>query len=144
MVRSKPWAASSASAEGGALAWSGGGFGGSILDSEIRLNGASAGGGIWIGEDASTLEIGNSVVCDNEPDEIDGAFTDLGGNEICGGCVGDLNGDGLVDGADLAAILGSWGDCDGGDCVPADLNGDGLVDGADLAAVLGNWGTCAP
>jgi len=47
---------------------------------------------------------------------------------------GDLNGDGLVDGADLAILLGQWG-ADG----PADLNGDGVVDGADLALLLGLW-----
>lgn len=50
--------------------------------------------------------------------------------------LGDLNGDGLVDGADLGILLGDWGA--GG--VPADLNGDGLVDGADLGILLGNWG----
>ena len=49
---------------------------------------------------------------------------------------GDLNGDGIVNGADLAILLGSWGE--GG--VPADLNGDGIVNGADLALLLGNWG----
>ena len=50
--------------------------------------------------------------------------------------LGDLNGDGLVDGADLSILLGAWGT--GG--VPADLNGDGIVDGADLSIQLGNWG----
>lgn len=50
--------------------------------------------------------------------------------------LGDLNGDGIVNGADLALVLGSWGACAG---CPADLNGDGVVDGADLAVVLGNW-----
>jgi Tol biopolymer transport system component len=50
--------------------------------------------------------------------------------------VGDLNGDGMVDGADLGALLGSWGPCAG---CPADLNGDGSVDGADLGILLGNW-----
>ena len=49
---------------------------------------------------------------------------------------GDLNGDGVVNGADLAILLGAWGE--GG--VPADLNGDGVVNGADLAILLGNWG----
>jgi len=48
----------------------------------------------------------------------------------------DLNGDGVVDGADLGILLGSWGICD--DC-PADLNGDGVVDGADLGILLANW-----
>lgn len=47
----------------------------------------------------------------------------------------DLNGDGLVNGADLAALLSQWGG-DG----PADLTGDGVVNGADLANLLSNWG----
>lgn len=52
---------------------------------------------------------------------------------------GDVNGDGIVDGADLSQVLGYWGMCsDPGNC-PADINDDGFVDGADLASVLGNW-----
>ncbi len=43
----------------------------------------------------------------------------------------DLNGDGVVDGADLGALLSQWG-AQGG---PADLDGDGVVDG-----VLARWG----
>jgi hypothetical protein len=49
----------------------------------------------------------------------------------------DLNGDGIVDGADLGALLGQWG-LTGSH--PADLNGDSVVDGADLGALLGAWG----
>ncbi len=48
---------------------------------------------------------------------------------------GDLNGDGIVDGADLGILLNNWGG-DG----PGDLNGDGIVDGADLGILLNNWG----
>ena len=47
---------------------------------------------------------------------------------------GDLNGDGVVDAADLAIMLGAWGTAG-----PGDLNGDGVVDAADLAILLGNW-----
>ncbi|MFO0893600.1 MAG: LamG-like jellyroll fold domain-containing protein [Phycisphaerales bacterium] len=48
----------------------------------------------------------------------------------------DLNGDGIVDGADLGLLLANWG-------TPAcDLNGDGIVDGGDLGVMLGNWGSC--
>jgi hypothetical protein len=54
-------------------------------------------------------------------------------------CEGDLNGDALVDGADLSALLGSWGPCP--DCA-GDLDGDGIVDGADVAVLLSRWGTC--
>ena len=56
---------------------------------------------------------------------------ELGEDEL----VGDLNGDGHVDGADLAVLLGAWGTND----PTTDLNGDGTVDGADLAILLGAW-----
>jgi len=59
----------------------------------------------------------------------------------CGTVPGDINGDGLVNGIDLALILGSWGPCPG---CPADLNGDLVVDGADLAIVLGYWSPIPP
>ncbi len=48
---------------------------------------------------------------------------------------GDLNGDGVVNGADLGIMLGAWNAAGG----PADLNGDGIVNGADLGALLGAW-----
>lgn len=51
------------------------------------------------------------------------------------GPIGDLNGDGRVDGADLATLLNSWGS--GG---PADLNGDSIVDASDMAILLNNFG----
>jgi hypothetical protein len=51
--------------------------------------------------------------------------------------LGDLDGDGSVNGADLAILLGSWGPCKG---CSADFNGDNVVDGADLAVLLGAWG----
>lgn len=54
------------------------------------------------------------------------------------GVVGDLNFDGLVNGADVTVVLGNWGPC-GEACCPGDANGDGMVDGADITVVLGNW-----
>lgn len=51
-------------------------------------------------------------------------------------CPGDANGDGAVDGSDLAVVLGAWGTGGG------DLNEDGQTDGSDLAIVLGAWGPC--
>ncbi|MCA9284845.1 MAG: hypothetical protein KDA22_06515 [Phycisphaerales bacterium] len=45
----------------------------------------------------------------------------------------DLNGDGVVDGADLGVLLAGWG---GG---ATDLDGDGTVDGADLGVLLAAW-----
>lgn len=54
-------------------------------------------------------------------------------------CLGDLDNNGLVDGADLANLLANWGPNVGS---AADLNGDGTVDGADLANLLANFGPC--
>jgi hypothetical protein len=58
-------------------------------------------------------------------------------------CLGDLNLDGVVNGADLGLLLGAWGACPGD--VPGclgDLNIDGVVNGADLGLMLGAWGAC--
>lgn len=54
-------------------------------------------------------------------------------------CLADLNGDQMVDGADLSQLLGFWGDCLLEDC-PADIDDNGLIDGQDLAVLLGAWG----
>jgi len=53
------------------------------------------------------------------------------------GHAADIDGDGVVDGTDLAVLLGHWGECT--DC-QADFNGDRMVDGNDLAILLGAWG----
>ncbi len=50
---------------------------------------------------------------------------------------GDVNGDALVDGADLGLLLASWGTC-GGTCC-ADFNDDQAVDGLDLGILIANW-----
>ena len=52
-------------------------------------------------------------------------------------CVGDLNGDLFVDGADLGLLIGGWGTSGIGD-----LNDDGSIDGADLGLMIGAWGSC--
>lgn len=47
---------------------------------------------------------------------------------------GDIDGDGRINGNDLALVLGNWLGTGVGDA-----NGDGLVDGSDLAVVLNGW-----
>jgi formylglycine-generating enzyme required for sulfatase activity len=54
-------------------------------------------------------------------------------------CTGDLNYDGIINGADLVQLLSAWGPCES--CT-ADFNADRVVDGADLGVQLGNWGEC--
>ena len=56
-------------------------------------------------------------------------------------CVADVVENGVVDGADLAALLTVWGTT-GGIYPRADTNADGVVDGNDLATVLAGWGAC--
>ncbi|MCA9286004.1 MAG: MBL fold metallo-hydrolase [Phycisphaerales bacterium] len=52
------------------------------------------------------------------------------------GCgLGDLDGNGTVDGADLGMLLASWGRGGAGD-----LDANGTIDGADLGIMLASWG----
>jgi WD40 repeat protein len=53
-------------------------------------------------------------------------------------CISDLDGDGIVGGADLAALLAAWGESNSS----ADQDGDGQVNGFDLAIIVGHWGAC--
>ena len=64
---------------------------------------------------------------------------------VGGGSTGDLDGNGAVDGPDLAMLLAGWGPCPPAPtaCIP-DLTGDGAVDGRDLATLLAAWGPCKP
>ena len=113
-----------------------------ITGCRIRGNSAPFGGGVASNSDSTYIE--QSLICANLDDQVSGRYTDWGGNHIeyeC--CLGDINEDGVVDGADLALLLGDWGGCPGGGApCPGDLNGDGVVDGADLAVLLGAWGFC--
>ena len=51
----------------------------------------------------------------------------------------DLNGDGVVDGADVAMLLQAWGGAG-----PTDLDHSGVTNGADLARLLNNFGRSFP
>ena len=48
---------------------------------------------------------------------------------------GDINHDGVVDGGDLASLLGAWDTAN----PDTDLDGSGITEGADLALLLGAW-----
>jgi len=56
-------------------------------------------------------------------------------------CPADINGDGVVDAADLALVLAYFATV--AECGSREeINRDGLIDGADLALVLAAWGPC--
>jgi hypothetical protein len=61
------------------------------------------------------------------------------GVEPSGDCVGDCNGDDVVDVADLLMVLAAWGDTG---TLPEDINGDSVVDVTDLLMLLAGWGGC--
>jgi len=55
-------------------------------------------------------------------------------------CVGDINGDGVTDTADLGLLIGAFGTSNAG----ADINGDGTVDTADLGLLIGVFDAPCP
>lgn len=84
-----------------------------------------------------------TIACSDE--DIPGEKTSLLGAIVTvtilpGGNPADLDGNGVVNGADLGILLGLWGVCPAEAACIADLNGDGVVNGADLGALLAAWG----
>ena len=103
-----------------------GGGGGSSTGGEYKLAGT-------VGQhDAGLLMTGGDFA-------LLGGFWPGAGSSPQLPCTGDLGGDGAVNAADLAVLLGAWGLNPGH---PADLNDDGDVNAADLAILLGAWGPC--
>lgn len=88
----------------------------------------------------------DSPDCDNDgiPDSVEIVVfhaPDIDGDGVPDDCplvLGDLNGDGAINGADLGLLLAAWGDCDGAPC-NGDINNDGTVDGGDLGLLLSGW-----
>jgi len=99
------------------------------------------GGGMYNSYNSSNPTLTDTVVCGNAPDQIDGNWTDNGGNtvaEVCPPDCPDVSGDGFVGVDDLLAVVAAWGSDD-----PfADVDGDGVVGTDDLLAVIGAWGPC--
>ena len=90
----------------------------------------------WINyEEFNGLEPASNLF--GEPADLNFVIT---GNVIPVDCPADVTGDGVVDVADLLAVLGRWGPC--GDICPEDVDRNRTVDFADLLAVLAAWGPC--
>jgi hypothetical protein len=77
-----------------------------------------------------------SEICTSAGGTFGGVGSGCASDSCAVECVADTNGDGTVDGTDLASVLGSWGLANG------DLTGDGTTDGQDLAVILAFWGDC--
>ena len=75
----------------------------------------------------------------------DTGTVDMGYHTLAGGCPeglpGDVDGNNVVDGLDLTAVLSAW-ETTAGDPLwnpAADLDCNGIVDGLDLTEVISNW-----
>jgi len=94
-------------------------------------------------------DVCDQAVIDCDQDNVEdalaisqGLVTDVNGNsvpDLCD-CLGDVDGDALVNGADIGAVLAAWGLASRN--ASTDTNRDGAVDGADLGVVLSQWGPC--
>ena len=112
--------------------------------SGCTVSGNTAGngaGGIFI---AGQLTLSDSCVSMNFPEQINGNYTNGGGNEItssypCGGyAAGDVDQDGDVDLADLVAMRAALGLC------KSDVDSDYDTDVMDLLWVIDGWNTVCP
>ena len=81
---------------------------------------------------------------------LSGELVDTNANNIpdccdagisCDPCLGDISGDGEVNGVEIAILMDLWATSSEGN-FDADLNNDGTVSGADLSIVLDRWGEC--
>jgi hypothetical protein len=60
-------------------------------------------------------------------------------------CPADVAVNGVVNTADLLAVINAWGPCPIGGICPTDIappGGDGVVNVADLLTVINGWGAC--
>lgn len=81
-----------------------------------------------------------SIPLDSNPED-----NTLAGGGIKVRIMGDLNGDGKVDGRDISSAAWSFGSYPGHPRwnPDADINADGKIDGKDIVKVARNFGTCA-
>jgi hypothetical protein len=125
----------------------GGGFGDPLA---LSADGDTA----FIGTlDANYVRVYDGLAADSpdcntnrEPDACDifsGTSLDKNGDGVPDECLPgnpfDLDGDSIVDGADLGLLLLAWGKCPKDVFCQPDFNLDGMVDGEDLGELLLNW-----
>ncbi|MBX3355419.1 MAG: hypothetical protein KF724_06945 [Phycisphaeraceae bacterium] len=119
-----------------------------ITWSSINFNAGSVFGPIKLPAEANDLEVlrirlrslvTTAAAGTNRIDDIIVVGTSTSGPPVCVENP-DQSGDGCVNGADIAVVLGNWNPVEAGEPgAPGDVNCDGLVNGADIAVILGSW-----
>ena len=111
-----------------------------LIECVLTNNTASGtpGGGIY--SNGGLPHLVNTLVCGNYPDQVNGPWTDGGGNTLLDDCPceGDATDDGHVDIYDLLIVISTWGTSG----PLGDVNYDGIVNVHDLLAVIDTWGAC--
>ncbi len=100
----------------------------------------------WTTEDSPSPIHGGDVRMKFSYDASDGTgiYVNYHGME----CIGDFNGDGVVNMDDVWPLINRWnlkvGQCKNSFCYEAvyDLNNDGIIDLDDIMIVVANWGPC--
>jgi hypothetical protein len=113
----------------------------SLINCTFKYNVANEGSGVMYNFQCSPLLV-DTIVCSNTPNQIDGSWTDGGGNTIADvcpwDCPADVNQDGVVDVNDILALVGAWGSSG----PLGDINDDGTVNIEDLLILIAAWGPC--
>ncbi|MCH2134252.1 MAG: hypothetical protein MK116_10920 [Phycisphaerales bacterium] len=110
-----------------------------VTNCTIQYNGAkNSGGGVRGIPGRPPVIFTDSVLCDNEPDEIFAPYLDGGGNTLCV-CAADIDGNGEVEINDVLVVIAQWGSTTG----LGDVNFDGVTDISDLLVALDTFGPCA-
>lgn len=140
------------------------------LDDDLRLAAGSpcidSGSNTSIPQDSADVDNDNNVI-EPLPIDLDGnarrlddpatpdtgegtaPFVDMGAYEFSPSCLGDLNGDGKIDQADLGLLLSTYGLCEGQPGYQAIANlapnqGTQCIDQADLGVLLSVFGQNCP
>ncbi len=120
------------STSGGAVTWTGGNYATSANGNALRFSTIYT---FWFDANAAPATASGTLGLFKPGAEPNVSVAVLG-PEGGAGNPADLNGDGIVDGQDLASMLSQWGLSGSA----ADIDGDGSVGGGDLAAMLAAWG----
>ena len=98
----------------------------------VHAVGAEGGDLTAVLEEGTDLVAGGHLTEDGTNEDGDGGSLLVSGGSSLGGG----NGDGVVNVADLLAIIGAWGTPDG------DITGDDMTDVSDLLVAIGVYGPC--